>query len=428
MIGAAEEFYHSLERFGIKPGLQRIRKLLELLGNPQNRLKFIHVAGTNGKGSTSTELASVLSSAGYTTGLYTSPYVINFRERIKIDGEMISESELGELTALVEYAVLRLRESGEEITEFEAVTAAAFLCFAKKHCDIVVLETGLGGRFDATNVIDVPLLSIITSISMDHMGVLGSTLAEIAFEKAGIIKNHGIVITGSNQPPQAMGVIRQAAYDRTNVLHIVSVAGMEVIDESIFGTYINYSGKKLLIPFCGRHQLENAALVLCAVEELRYMGFHISDDAVISGMGGARIPARTEIISASPLIMLDGSHNAGSVSALADILKKHLGGKRLIALMGMMADKDCKGALSLLQPYFSKVIAVTPSNRRSMKAEEFKELAQAAGIPCECESSPENGVCSALKQLQNYDALVVCGSLYLAADVRKILIDLSKEL
>ena len=207
----AVNYYHSLEKFGIMPGLERITLLCERLGSPHKRLKFIHTAGTNGKGSTCTALASVLHKAGYKTGLYTSPYVIDFRERIQLDMRMISPEELISCTQRVKTAIEQLNDEGVKITEFEAVTAAAFLFYYEKSCDFVVLETGLGGRFDATNIIESPLCSIITSVSMDHTGVLGDTLSEIAFEKSGIIKKGCPVITGTEQPADVLEVISSQA-------------------------------------------------------------------------------------------------------------------------------------------------------------------------------------------------------------------------
>ena len=418
-LGEAVNYYHSLEKFGIMPGLERITLLSERLGSPHKKLKFIHVAGTNGKGSTCTALASVLTEAGYKTGLYTSPYVIDFRERIQLNMEMITPEELIKCTEKVKSAIEELLAEGVKITEFEAVTAAAFLFYSDNECDFVVLETGLGGRFDATNIIESPLCSIITSVSFDHVGVLGDSLRKIAFEKSGIIKKNCPVITGAEQPVGVLEVIEETAQKLNSELVLRNSDELfEVISESITGTVVNSAEGIFEIPFSGRHQLNNMALVTGAVNELRGNGIEIRNEAVRKGIEAARIPARTEVLSKNPLVILDGSHNDGSTAALGYLVKKHLYGKKILAVMGMMADKDVKKSLGNLVPYFSKVIAVEPSNPRSMKCEELSQIIGELGtesIPCK---SPCEGIDNAFTVLQEYDALIVCGSLYLAGDVR----------
>ncbi len=423
----AVNYYHSLERFGIRPGLESIRALCGKLGNPQTQFPCVHVAGTNGKGSTCTEIASVLTQAGYRTGLYTSPYLLEFRERIRLDGEMIGEEDLIAVTDTVRAAVESLSEEGICVTEFEAVTAAAFLYYAGHHCDVVVLETGLGGRFDATNIIKEPLCSIITSVSLDHTGILGDTLEQIAFEKCGIIKEGRPVVTSSRQPQPVLDTIRSAASARSSRLVIADPSSLRPVGSDICGTTVKHGEIEITIPFPGAHQLENTSLVISAIEILKQIGYHITDADLARGISLARIPARIEVISRSPLVILDGSHNDGSTSALADTLKTYLPGKKILAVMGMMADKDCRKALDNLLPFFAGVIAVTPSNPRSMPADEFCRLAAASGVPCEAMGRPEEGVRYAFSQISAYDALVVCGSLYLAADVRPILIDLKNQ-
>ncbi|MBE6716409.1 MAG: bifunctional folylpolyglutamate synthase/dihydrofolate synthase [Ruminococcaceae bacterium] len=421
----AVEYYHSLEKFGIMPGLERINILCERLGSPHKKLKFVHVAGTNGKGSTCTALASVLTEAGYKTGLYTSPYVIDFRERIQLDMNMISPAELAEVTEKVSAVINELSEEGIKITEFEAVTSAAFTYYAEKNCDIVVLETGLGGRFDATNIIPSPLCSIITSVSLDHVNVLGSTLEKIAYEKCGIIKNGCPVVTGCEQPPQVHITIKECA-ERKNAQLILADASrvFTAVSENITGTEVVCKDGTFLVPWTGSHQLNNMALVLSAVEVLRDEGFRISSDAFCNGISKARIPARTEIISRLPLVILDGSHNDGSTKALADVIKKYLHGKKILAVMGMMADKDCRTVLSNLIPLFSKVITVRPSNPRSMAPDELAAIAESFFVKAVSCEAPSDGIRVAFAEISDFDALVVCGSLYLAGDVRKTLYEI----
>ncbi len=415
-------YYHSLERFGIRPGLDRIRALCRRLGDPQKQLRFIHVAGTNGKGSTCTEIASVLTAAGYRTGLYTSPYVLEFRERIRINGRMIAPDDLVAVTNAVRQAIAALNAEGISITEFEAVTAAAFLYYKEQKCDIVVLETGLGGRFDATNIIEEPLCSIITSISLDHTKILGDTIEKIAYEKCGIIKTGRPVITSVLQPDAVLATIRNAASSRSCAMIVADPSEFQIIRSGITGTDVVYRNNDLHIPFPGQHQLENASLAISAIEFLKQIGYHITDKQISSGISGAAIPARIETISSSPLIILDGSHNDGSTRALARTLKTYLSGEKLLAVMGMMADKDCEQALRNLLPLFSAVIAVEPSNPRSMPAEAFAALVRSYGTEAKSIPDPVEGVRFALTRLIDFDALIVCGSLYLAADVREYLI------
>ena len=421
-LNEAVGFYHSLERFGVRPGLERIRLLCAMLGDPQKRLRCVHAAGTNGKGSVCTEIASVLTAAGYRTGLYTSPYVIEFRERIRLNGAMIAEEDLADVTLAVKNAVEALAAQGTVVTEFEAVTAAAFLYYARQHCDVVVLETGLGGRFDATNVIESPLCSVITSVSLDHMKILGDTVEKIAAEKCGIIKSGRPVATCTIQPPPVLETVRKTAEDNGSPLMLADPAALRLTGADITGSDVSYRGIPLHIPFPGAHQLENAALAISAIEFLKQIGYHISDRQLAEGLAAATVPARIETVSRSPLVILDGSHNDGSTAALADTLRRFLPGKRLLAVMGMMADKDCGQALDNLLPLFAKVVAVTPSNPRSMKAEAFRRLITARGCAAQAADDPIEGVRLALGQLRGFDALVVCGSLYLAADVRAYLL------
>jgi dihydrofolate synthase/folylpolyglutamate synthase len=422
----AVAFYHSLERFGIRPGLERIEALCHRLGDPQNHLRCVHVAGTNGKGSTCTEIASVLTEAGYRTGLYTSPYVIDFRERIRLDGEMISPDALVDVTEKVSREIKALSEEGLTVTEFEAITAAAFLYYAESGCDVVVLETGLGGRFDATNIIKSPLCSVITSVSLDHTKILGDTIEKIAAEKCGIIKKGRPVVTAVTQVPSVLNTIRQEADSRGATLVTAAPEEYRLTEEDITGSTVLFRGQPLRIPFPGRHQIENTALTVAVIDILRNYGFAVSDHQLKEGIRKAWIPARIELISRSPLVILDGSHNDGSTSALADSLNRYLTGKRILAVMGMMADKDCAAALDHLLPLFDRVICVTPSNPRSMEAEEFRSLVVARNTDAVTAASPVDGVHAALALADDYDAIVICGSLYLAADVRPELVKLLK--
>lgn len=411
------DFFHSLNRFGSRPGLFSIGKLCERLGNPERNLQFVHVAGTNGKGSVCTFLSEILQAAGYKTGLYISPYVTDFRERVQINGQMIDEATLANAAETVKNAVLELNKEDIVITEFEAVTAAAFLCFAAQSCDIVVLETGLGGRFDATNIIPPPLVSVITSISLDHTQILGATVAEIAFEKCGIIKEGSAVVTNDAQPADALAVIQKTATEHGSTLAVAKTKGIPAQAASIFGSEILYNEEPLFIPLAGAHQIENALTAIAAATLLRDKGFTFTDADICKGIGNARIPARIQILSREPLIILDGSHNAGSTKALSEVLKTHLPQKKLLGLMGMMEDKDYLQALANLAPLFASLITTTPNNPRSLSAEALAEAARKFCTDVQAIPNPSLAFEQAKQLLKDYEALVICGSLYLAADI-----------
>ncbi len=424
-VEEAVGFFHSLERFGVNPGLDRIRDLCDLLGHPEKKCAFVHVAGTNGKGSVCTEISNILREAGFCTGLYTSPYVLDFRERIQVNNRMISEEDLVAVTEKVKRAVEILNSQGVFPTEFEAVTAAAFLHFAETGCSIVVLETGLGGRFDATNVIEEPIVSVITSISLDHVKILGNTMEEIAFEKCGIIKEKCHSVTDGANPDGALRVIRDTAAARHSFLFEARPKDLfQTVSSDITGTLIRYRDTEMRIPFLGEHQMRNAAVALKACEVIGVSGFDITVKHIKAGLEASFIPARTEIMSKDPFVLLDGSHNDDSTLALSAVLRRYLFDKRIVAVMGMMEDKDCEKALQNLNGCFSHVVAVTPSNPRAMQADKFCGLLLRNGYSAEAVNDPVQGVRKAFSMLKDFDALVVCGSLYLASDVRSELLDL----
>lgn len=418
---SAEKYYHSLLTFGIMPGLDRIKILLDRLGNPEKSLRCIHVAGTNGKGTVCSLLASVLKTAGYKTGLYTSPYIVDFRERIRVDGEMISEYELENITTTVKKEIEKLRNEDIIITEFEAVTAAAFLYYKNTGCDFVVLETGLGGRFDATNVIERPLASVIVSISLDHVNILGNTISDIAYEKCGIIKNNCPVVTNSAQPADALKMIKEQSEMRNSALYVADADIIRVLDESIKGSDIFYGGRSVFVPFPGKHQTENCITALTVIDLMKEQGIAISEKAVREGIANTRNPARCEVVSEKPRIILDGCHNEDSAKALCAVLEKYLKGKKITALMGMMADKDISKVLTLLLPHFDKVLTVTPSNPRAIPAEELAEKIRNLGTDAKSFENAEDAYKYAVNNMSEDEILIVCGSLYLCSDVYNII-------
>jgi len=397
----AIEYIHSLERFGIRPGLGRVSALCGALGNPQDKLNYIHVAGTNGKGSTATMLSEICVAAGMKTGLYISPYVTEFRERMQINGAMILEDDLCRWTET-------LVNTSKPATEFEFVTALAFAWFAEQGCDIVVLEVGLGGRFDATNVIKAPLCSVITKISLDHTGILGDTLTRIAGEKCGIIKPGCPVVTTCEQPEEALAVIRATAAQQGCELTIPEASQCEIIASDITGSEAVLDGLRVRVPLSGRHMCRNA---LTAVHTARLLG--LPDGAIQAGIANARMPARIEPLSREPLVLLDGGHNPDGAAALAAALAEYLPGQRLCAVCGMMADKDVTEYLRILRPHIHRIITCRPGNPRALSADALAELAREAGYE---NVTPAASVGQALRMAEY--PLLICGSFYLAGEVR----------
>ncbi len=414
----ALEKISSLLEFGTRPGLERIEKLLELLGNPQDKLKFVHVAGTNGKGTTCVLISSVLRKSKYKTGLFTSPYVTDFCERMQINGEMISHEELAGLVEKTFPFIEQMAQNGEIITEFEFITALALQWFAQKSCDIVVLEVGLGGRLDATNVIKTPLVSVITSISLDHTAILGDTVEKIAYEKCGIIKENGITVCYPDQPTQALEVIKTVASERHNRFVLADMNSVARLSANITGTGLEYRGLLIHLPFIGEHQVKNAVTALAVLEVLKQEGFPIADHSFEAGFSSASFPARLELLSLSPIVLLDGAHNPDGTAALAAAVKRYLGGRKVVAIMGMLADKDVTAAVKNLEGLFTRVITLAPSNPRAMDAQQLAELWRAGGTEAEAADSTDEALKNALSLAGNEGAVVICGSLYLAGEVR----------
>ncbi len=405
-------------QFGIKPGLERVAAVLERLGEPQKKLKYVHVAGTNGKGTTCTLISSVLRRAGYRTGLYTSPYVLDFRERFQIDGEMISPEELIEEVERVAPAVRAVEAAGEAVTEFEFITALALDWFARRACDLVVLEVGLGGRFDATNVIDTPEVAVITSISLDHTAILGDTLEQIAFEKGGVIKAGGRVVLYPEQGPGVTEVIQGLCRERGAALTVPDLTRVRVTGASIEGTSFTLDGAAYRTPFLGEHQVKNAVTALAALEVLKTRGFALEEEQIRQGMAEAFLPARMEILHREPLCLLDGGHNPGCAAALKDALERFVPGRR-VAILGIMADKDSREYLRLVGPLFEEIFTLAPDNPRAMDARELAEVAREFCPRVTPVDTVGEALARSMKDLGEEDSLIVCGSFYLAGEIRE---------
>lgn len=409
-------YIHSAYWKGTKDGLMRTRELLSLLGDPQKELRFVHVAGTNGKGSTCAMLASILQAAGYRTGLYTSPFVNRFNERISLNGKPIPDQDLVDLFERIRPIV---DDMPNQPSEFELITCAAMLYYKEQRCDVVVLEVGMGGEFDSTNVITTPLLTVITAMGFDHMKYLGDTMTEIASAKAGIIKPKGTtLIYGEN--PEADAVFQKTC-ERvgsrlvvTDHSRITDHAHTLKRHDLSFGSYAH-----IRLPLIGSHQVKNAAVVLTAVELLQEGGLSIPDGAVYEGMAQVRWPARMELLSERPVFLLDGGHNPHGFGAAAQTLKELFPRQKITVMMGVMADKDHGDMIRLLLPLAKRFIAVHPDSPRAMTDEALAEEIRSLGGEAEAAGTAESGVKRMLDQAQPEDVLLAIGSLYMAGDVRK---------
>ena len=380
-------YLYSLQKYGIKLGLDNTVKLLSCFNNPQASFKSVHIAGTNGKGSTSAMIASILQSAGFKVGLFTSPHLVSFTERIRVNNEEISESEVVSLADEIRDAVSQIKDFSP--TFFEVVTAMGFLYFKRKNVDWAVIETGMGGRLDATNVL-APEVSVITSISYDHKDFLGETISAIAEEKAGIIKNRIPVVT-SEQEPAVMDIIKKKADEKGSGLFIYGkdfsvTAKKEGINGSIFDYRGDMELEGLEIFLAGRHQILNAALAVKTSEVLikksALLASRLAVGVIKSGIENMEWHGRLEFISDNPPILIDGAHNPSASSVLADSLRNNFLNtyRRIILIMGIMADKDIKGIMAPLLPLASEIIFTAPAYERAAQPERLAECASSLGF------------------------------------------------
>lgn len=417
---------HEFNRFGMVLGLDRMEELLRRLGNPQDDLKVIHVAGTNGKGSVSKYLEEGLSACGYKMGLYTSPYIETFNERIRYDGADISDEDLEYYGQKVVSAAEAMVADGlDSPTEFEVVTAIAFLYFAGRQADITILEVGLGGIGDSTNVVKSPLASVITSISYDHMAQLGSSLAEIAVNKAGIIKTGCPVIANVPQRDAAK-IIARKAYAMGSRLYDISGIRAAVSDETPFSQKVSMelyekSYSDVEISMVGRHQAENLKTALATLEILRKSGaVKLDREALYEGLKRARQPGRFEVISEDPLVIIDGAHNEAGAQALQETMAQHFAGKKILLVAGILADKEIDSIVKFLTKITDHIIVTEPDNPRKLAAEKLAGHVADFGVAAEVVSDVEAAVHRAKELADDYDVILFAGSLYLIGDVRRL--------
>lgn len=420
----AVAYTHSLLRFGIRPGLGRMSSLMAQLGNPQERLKVVHIAGTNGKGSVSTMLSGMFTHAGHRTGLFTSPYVRDFRERIQINGEMVPQEMFARAVTQLRPIVERMAREGDQPTEFELITAAAYWIFEQAGCEVAVIETGLGGRLDSTNIVARPAVCVLTSISMDHMNVLGGTIAEIAREKCGIFKPCVPVVVSYGQREEAMDVIRVAAAEKQCPL--VFAQPPQVTNLSLSGGDFVMDAVSYHVAMPGEQQVQNAVTAILAAQQAQAAGIPLEQKDMLYGLSHAVLPARTQVFSKMPPVILDGAHNADGVRKLADNLSRFLPGQTCVFVCGMMEDKAYQQALQLLAPSAARMIACTPSNPRALPAPKLAGCANQCGISCAVVPAPAEACRFGYSVAKRENRpLVVCGSLYLAGDVYQTLCELT---
>ena len=399
-----------------KPGLERVSTLLEKLGNPQNELRFVHVAGTNGKGSICAMLASVLKASGLRTGLFTSPYLSRFTERMKINGKEIEETQVA---AIVE-EIKPLADSMEDHpTEFEMMTAAALLWFYREKCDVVVMEVGLGGRLDATNVIPRPECTVIANIGLDHTSILGNTLEQIAFEKAGIIKENSSVVL-YQQSGEVMNVIRDICELKNAELTVPDFDDILPEFDSLEGQVFSYRGDAYAIPLLGEHQLYNAVCAIEAVNVLRKAGFEIEQPMLEAGLYAVTWPARFEPVHDDPVFIVDGGHNPQCAYALSESIRKYFPQGKRVLLTGMLKDKNYAAVADILAPLFDEVVTVTPNIYRALPADELAEIYKKHVRPVTVCESIQDGVQTAIDIARELGAVVcAAGSLYICGEIRE---------
>lgn len=413
----ALQYIHNVCWKGSVPGLERTRELLAKMGNPEKKMKYVHITGTNGKGSTAAMTASVLRKAGYRTGLYTSPFLWRFNERMNVDGQDISDEELAEITA----QVMPLAESmADHPTEFELVTVIGFAYFARHNCDIVVLEVGMGGALDSTNVIPAPEVAVMTNIGLDHTEYLGNTLEAIARTKAGIIKpgSRVVLYPSANEVEEA---VRDVCAQLDTPLAVADFGKIQPKSRDFSGQVFSYKEfPDVCLPLLGEHQLRNCAVVLETVQALIAQGWNITRENLYDGIRDTVWPGRFELLRKDPVFIVDGGHNPQCLEALAENVREYLAGRRIVGLTGVMADKDYTDMYAEMASLISQFVTVTPDNPRAMPAQQLAGfLADRFGSTAQAAESVEQGVAKAM-ELAGADGVVLAfGSLYMTGTIRE---------
>ena len=417
-INEAIAYIQSVQWTGSLPGLERPQELLCRMGNPEKQLKYIHIGGTNGKGSTAAMTASILQKAGYKTGLYTSPHIYRFHERIRVNGVDISDEDLAQIT---EYVKPLAQSMADCPTEFELVWCIAVEYFKRTGCDIVVTEVGMGGELDATNVIPTPEVAVLTNIGLDHTDFLGDTLEKIAQTKAGIIKEGGHAVTYPSTP-SVNALLADICRQRKVPLIQVDFGALHSISHDLTGQVFDCGSRKgLQLPLLGEHQLYNAAVVLSVMDTLQAKGWDISEEHIRQGLQEVSWPGRFDIAGHDPLFIVDGGHNPQCLEALVQNVKDYLSGKTVIGLTGVLADKDYGQMYIPMLPYISQFVCITPPNDRKLEAAQLAAHLQKVGAKAVACDTIAQGVAKA-KELAGKDGVVLCfGSLYSIGQIKNAL-------
>ena len=414
----AVEIIYSKSWGNSKVGLERMYKFCELAGNPQNKLKFVHIAGTNGKGSTATMIMEILVKAGYKVGLFTSPSLVKLNERILINGIQISDREFTAITQHLKKYAINMEETP---TEFEWITAIAFEYFSRNHCDLVILEVGMGGRLDSTNVIEKAEVAVITSIGYDHMKELGNTLPKIAKEKAGIIKS-GSDVVFYNQELSVKDTIENVCIAKNSQLHIVNFDINSIKRIGLIGQkFSTPMYPDIFIPLLGEHQQKNACVAIQTIQILREKGWTVDDRDIYDGLAESKCMARFEIFSENPIVILDGGHNAQAIEAMGYNLKDYFPQKNIVFVIGVLLDKDYRNMMDILIPIAKQIYTVTADNPRALPASELAEYIKTYGLPVMVCDKPIDGVEKALQNAGEDTVLCILGSLAIAGSVRSYL-------
>ena len=415
---SAVKILESLQKFGSKPGLERISKLMEMAGNPHKNTRFIHVAGTNGKGSVCYMLESILRHQGYKTGLYISPHIIDYRERISINGKNISKKSFSDLVEILYKLASDDCFKDDDITEFELITAMAFKFFNENNCDIVILETGMGGKFDATNIIENPVCSVITSISLDHTNILGDNLEKIALEKCGIIKQNSKCVVSDEQNGIVYKIIRDVSSSRNSDFIPAKNSDIKKITSNLYGTSFDYNGVQVKTKILGEYQITNMSCALKVIESIKNE-FNVSVESIKNGLKNVKIPCRLEIINNSPLIIVDVAHNPAGTKVLFDFVKNNLLGRKILGITSMLRDKNYEKSFGNILKIFDKTYIFGIKNSRAETLNNLMESARKFSKEVVACKTFSEAFLLAQENSQPDSAIVIFGSFFVAKEIKK---------
>ncbi|MBM7871795.1 dihydrofolate synthase/folylpolyglutamate synthase [Clostridium pascui] len=417
-------YYENLGCSKINLGLERISKLLRELGSPDKGQKYIHIAGTNGKGSIANYTYNILMDAGYKVGIYTSPYLIKMNEVIKAGSECISDDDFARITSYVKNVIESSPSLNKEgVTSFEILTAVALLYFYEKKCDFVILEVGLGGRLDATNVIEKPLVSVISKIGYDHVNILGNEIEDIAREKAGIIKDNSVVVLSPQDFETVPPIIQSYCNKHDASLNCVNKEEIFIHNnEGVLEQIFDYKDiKNLKIKLLGKHQIDNAATAIEVILALKKYGFNIDETNLVNGLINTRWQCRLELISTEPKIFIDGAHNVDGINTVAEFFKANFKGQKIKFIFGVLKDKNYKEMLDKIAPISESIFTVSPKNERALDAQTLSEVIKEHNIETKACSSIEEAIDLILSESVDDSIICICGSLYYVGEARSLI-------